>query len=417
MTHPPKPPDDRESLAAALSQMVSVQITGLDNGQPLETIETAVPQSFLDRATSFTITAGTGAAPVPPPRLLPPFNPKAINFINARPVRAAMRAMWAGPEHWQRPEDQQPYFADPGGVMVYAQEGRRFNPLAVDVAWQRVLSLDDGKVSTFLICLGKWLADTGGGAQGLTKTRVDVADILSFRGVKKHHAGGYRREQKDEARDDILALNAIWVRSIEKVYVGRGKSENRAIDSRLLEVAIESNPDLFGGFEPFAFRIAPGDWAAHFLGEHNRMIATLLRPVMRYDPEKQRLAMRLGIYLATQWRNRAHNQSYEQAWKVDTILSGAMITRPAHNFERFRQQFEQALDRLHEDKVIAGWHYEGDTDLPIRKWLAIWLDWKVKVVPAATAIENYAKIAPRRRAATKRSKQAAKAAAARHRSA
>jgi len=352
-----------------------------------------------------------------PVSLLTPFTPDAISFINARPALAAMRAMWAGREHWHRPEDGQPYFTDKNGVTVYAQEGAQFNQLALDAAWQRVLSLDDSKVNTFLICLGKWMADTGGGAGGLTKTRVHVADILSFRGLKKEPHGGYKRTQKDEAKQDILALNSIWIRSIEKVYIGRGKSENRAIDSRLLEVAIESNPDLYGGFEPFAFRIAPGDWAMHFLGEHNRQVATLLRPVMKYDPDKQRIPMRLGIYLATQWRNRAKDESYEQAWRASSMLNGAFISLPTKNLDRFRQQFEQALDRLQADNVIAGWEYEGDTDLPVRKWFGLWLDWKVKIVPAGAALEPYENIAPRRRALIARGKRASKAATARKTSA
>ena len=345
------------------------------------------------------------------------FNPDAISFISARPVIAAMRALMAGNAHWQRPEGQQPYYADRDGVMVYVQEGSDFNPLALDAAWQRVLSLDDSKVSTFLICLGKWLADTAGGARGLTKTHVHVGDILSFRGLKKEPHGGYKKTQKEEAKQDILALNSIWVRSVEKVFIGRGKSENRAIDSRLLEVAIESSPNLFGEFEPFAFRLAPGDWATHYLGEHNRQIATLLRPVMRYDPGKQRFAMRLGIYLATQWRIRAKTENYEQPWSVVTLLNGAFVELPTVNLDRFRQQFEQALDRLQTDNVILGWEYVKDTQLPVRKWFGHWLEWGVKITPVEAAIENYADIPQRRREAIGRGKRAAKAAASRKTSA
>ncbi len=351
------------------------------------------------------------------PAHIAPFTPDAISFINARPMMAAMRAMWAGVEGWQRPADGQPYFTDKSGVMVYAQEGTHFNPLALDAAWQRVLSLDDSKVSTFLICLGKWMADIGGNEKGLSKTRIHAADILSFRGLKKEKHGGYKRAQKEEARDDILALRSIWVRSVEQVRNERGKLESRAIDSPLLEVTIESNPDLFGGFEPFAFRVAPGDWAEHFLGKHNRYVATLLRPVMRYDPDKQRLAMRLGIYLATQWRNRASTENYDQPWEVGTLLGGAFITQPTTNLDRFRQQFEQALDRLQEDAVIGGWEYVNDSELPLRKWLPIWLGWGVHIVPAGAAIERYSKFPDRRRKAINQGKRASMAAKSRKESA
>jgi hypothetical protein len=80
-------------------------------------------------------------------------------------------------------------------------------------SWGRVLTLDDDKVSALLICFGKWFAETGGGHPGL-KARIHVNDILSFRGIKKHHRGGFDRKQKIAARDDILALRDIHVSTL-----------------------------------------------------------------------------------------------------------------------------------------------------------------------------------------------------------
>jgi len=339
-----------------------------------------------------------------------PFDPDAITFINDPHTLAALRSIWAGPQAWQRSEHHQPYYQDKNGVTVYAQEGTHFNPQALDAAWRRVLSLDDSKVSTFLICIGKWMADTGGDARGITKTRVDVADILGFRGVKKHHKGGYRRGHKEDARRDILTLNSIWVRSRDTVRDAKGKPKEVQVESRLLEVAIESQQDSSGGFDPYAFRIAPGEWALHYLGPHSRKTADLLRPVMQYDPDKQRLAMRLGIYLASQWRIRAATTNYAQPWAVRTLLQGAFIELPTANYDRFRQQVENALDQLHTDRVIAGWEYVGDADLPLRKWFDLWLDWRVSITPPPISVERYAALAPRRRRAIKHSKQAAAAA-------
>ncbi len=357
----------------------------------------------------------SGVEMAAPPVPVTPFTPDTITFINAPQALAALRAMWAVAngqlDTWQRSEYGPPYYADQkSGIHVYMQEGSEFNPQALDVAWQRVLSLDDNKVSTFLICIGKWMADTGGDTKTIVKARVHVADILSFRGVKKHHKGGYRRDQKEDARRDVLALNAIWVRSPETSRDEKGKPGPGALDSRLLEVAIESQQDLSGRLEPYAFRIAPGEWALHYLGPHSRWTAELLRPVMQYDPDKQRLAMRLGIYLASQWRIRAATENYAQPWAVRTLLQGAFIELPTANYDRFRQQVENALDRLHADRVITGWEYVGDTDLSPRKWFDQWLNWRVSINPPQASIERYGEIAPRRRRAISRSKQAASAA-------
>jgi len=131
---------------------------------------------------------------------------------------------------------------------------------------------------------------------------------------------------------------------------------------------------------------------------------------MRYDPDKQRMAMRLGIYLASQWRNRAHNESYDQEVSVKSLIDGAIITLPSSNPQRFREQFEQALDQLQADTVIGGWEYANDTELPIRKWLTHWLDWGVRIIPAGVVSERYAKIPARRKKAQIQAKRASAAA-------
>lgn len=348
------------------------------------------------------------------------FTPDAISFLNSPHTLAFIRGAWKAANGqtsaWQRTDYAPPYYADETGVHVYMQEGGQFNPTTRDLDWQRVLDLDDNKVSTFLICIGKWLADTGGQEKQITKTRVHVADILGFRGIQKHHKGGYRREHKEEARRDILALNSIWVRSRDTVYERPGKPKVIGVQSRLLEVAIESQADVFGVEEPYAFRIAPGEWAKGYLGRHNRWVALLLRPVMQYDPYRQRLPMRLGLYLFSQWRIRASYDNYEQTWAARTLIDGAQIPLPTEskNYSRFRDQFEAALDRLQADGALVDWDYQRDSDLPARGWWDQWLGWHVRITPPAAVIEQYQAFAPRREQAITRSKRAR--AAARRRS-
>jgi hypothetical protein len=290
-------------------------------------------------------------------------------------------------------------------VRVYVPDDDAHDNQALDAAWQRVLELDDSTASTFLICIGKWFADTGGDNVDLPKARIHVADVLGFRGIRKHAHGGFRPEQKEEARRHILALNHIWVQSEEEVYEARGRKKRVRVDSRLLEVALESEPGGDGQPEPYAFRIAPGEWARSYLGTHNRLTAQLLQPVMTYDSYRQRMAMRLGIYLASQWRIRASFRNYAQPWRVRTMLAGACLDLPQRNLQRFRDQFENALDTLHADGVIAGWEYERDSDLPLRQWFEQWLDWTVRVDPPQDILDHYAPIAASRAKAITRAKR------------
>lgn len=370
---------------------------------------------LIDTYIEHVIQVVTAGEAQPTPVSVAPFNQDAITVFSGQIANAAIQAMWANANgqqnSWQRSENGPPYFRADNGVHIYVQEGSDYSPQALEAAWRRVLSLDDNKVSTFLICLGKWFADTGGESTAITKTRISVADILGFRGLKKHGKGGYRREQKEEARRDILALHSIWVRSRETIYKARGKSEQIDVESPLLDVAVELQPDLFGVNEPYAFRIAPGEWARHYLGQHSRYTAQLLRPVMQYDPYKRRLPMRLGIYLASQWRIRATTGNYEQPWRVRKLLEGAFIPLPTAHYQRLRDQFEEALDLLQQDKVIAGWEYaSADDELPLRKWFERWLEWRVRIMPPDITVDRYESIAPRRRQAIGRSKRASRAA-------
>jgi hypothetical protein len=125
------------------------------------------------------------------------------------------------------------------------------------------------------------------------------------------------------------------------------------------------------------------------------------------------MAMRLGIYLASQWRIRASSQNYAQPWRVSTLLNGACLDLPERNQQRFRDQFENALDQLQEDEVIAGWEYERDGELPLRHWFQLWLGWTVRVTPPQAILDHYTPIATARTRAIGQAKRAGAAASKR----
>lgn len=331
------------------------------------------------------------------------FAPSALAIISDPHSQAAIRSMWA-PEQWARPTDGYPYYNDDqhASVQVYlAPRGAAIGatPEAIAEAGRALLELDDQKVSAFLICMGKWLADTGGEGPHIMPTRIHVQDVLSFRGIKKHANGGYRPEQKEQARADILLLNSIWVRSEQDIWerTPRGQSRQKRVqvDSRLLEVAIESERDLWGDETPYAFRVRPGDWAQHYLGDGNRWIARLLRPIMRYHPFNDRLAMRLGIYLSFQWRIRARGGNYEQPWHMASLLEGAKIALPTHHPDRFRRDVERALARLQADGALGAYEcldpLVGDT--APRAWWRAWLDSRWRLLPPEEIRGQYAAVA------------------------
>ena len=90
------------------------------------------------------------------------------------------------------------------------------------------------------------------------------------------------------------------------------------------------------------------------------------------------MGMRLGLYL--------HFRS-SSVTSVGELLEGANIKLPAHHPERFRDDFENAMDLLKSDGIIADWAYVREVpDLPRYRWLDIWLTWDVAIRQAPSVI-------------------------------
>ncbi len=331
-------------------------------------------------------------------------------------------------EKWTPPQEgMPPTYADADGNRMFVHPGDGSTRLTAEqaaAAMELVLRLDDDVVSAAVIGMGKWIADTGGtvaqtaeGLPILPKIRIHVADILRFQGIKQHAKGGYRPEQKQKVARDLRALNEIWVTGKQEIFVRQGKRMARKqvnVRSRFMELTQEDDLDLLGNETPYAFRVAPGEWIAPMLGEYYRLMAILLRPVMGYDPRQGmgRVAMRLGLYLAWQWRIRASHGNFEQPWHVRTLLEGACIPVPPKTDRKARQRliqyFESALDHMagthdpeHPEvsepkRVITSWQYEQGDYAALRYHGAFeeWLAWTVRIVPPHEVLQRYARIAP-----------------------
>lgn len=316
------------------------------------------------------------------------FSPPTLTVLSDPHTQAGVHSIWC-PEAWERPVDGgRPYYRDKNGVMVYARD-----------AGDLILGLDDARASALLVCLGKWFAETGGNLTWPDTIRVHVDDILAFRGIKKHTHGGYEPKQKEATKEDLLFLAGLWVRSHQKVWEGTRGGKRRPVevdvDDPLVLVSLESTVDLWGERIPYAFRFSPGPWAKHYLGDGGgaKWTTPILRQIMRYDPRQGvgRMKMRLGIYLAFQWRIRAGAGTWEQPWKLRTLLEGARIAVPAGHPQRFFPRVLRALDELHRDGVLAvceaidtpGW--TAPADEPPKRWVPRLLDARWRLLPEDAA--------------------------------
>jgi hypothetical protein len=315
------------------------------------------------------------------------------------------------PELWTRPGNgRAPYYEEESEtsaeserikVILHPTDGRSpLTPEQEAASYAAVLRLDDDKIRAFAICLGAWFAGTSGGDLRLGKVTLTANAILEYQGIKRWK-GSYTTAQKNKVADDVWALNQIFIRGPQVVYDARGRQRVVNVRSRLLEVAQEDEATLFNEEVPRAFRVAPGDWVKPLIDEGTRYVATLLAPVLRYNPQQGvgKIAMRLGIHLALHWRFRAAHGNYEQPWYIRTLLEGTGIPIPAHREQRRRlmEQFDQALDKLQGDGVIAGWQYVrcAETEDPHRVFPE-WIARTVTIAPPPSVLEQYADLAQRR---------------------
>ena len=108
---------------------------------------------------------------------------------------------------------------------------------------------------------------------------------------------------------------------------------------------------------------------------------------MRYHPYSDRIKMRLGIYLAFQWRIRSRVGTWDQPWKLRTLLEGAKIEVPERNPQRFFPQVLRALTGLQDDGVLAvcealdfpGW--QPPADEPPKRWVPKLLEGRWRLLP------------------------------------
>jgi hypothetical protein len=242
-------------------------------------------------------------------------------------------------------------------------------------------------------------------AQGPTDpsrlARVSVDRILEARGVKPKASGsgrrgGYEPEQRQQVISAIARVQNI-VAEMEMDWPqegpgGKTKMQRQRIQSRLVvitDAAVTQHPRLdgVGNYDGFRFRV--GEAVETFLSlPKGRQAALLSIQALRYDPYRQVPEKRLTRGLSDRWRVGASREGqYRRPFRVADLIrmSGLDEYQPGKP-QRKKQRFEQALDVLHADGVIASWEYDYSTFLdpleqPRQGWKDLWMGSTVLIEP------------------------------------
>jgi len=93
-----------------------------------------------------------------------PFTPDTIAFPSGSTTQAALRGIQAGIDRWTHPTNGEPaHYLDQNGAVVYVPDHLDANGEPESEWLLKTLSrMDYDTGITYLVCLGKWMADTGG---------------------------------------------------------------------------------------------------------------------------------------------------------------------------------------------------------------------------------------------------------------
>ena len=299
--------------------------------------------------------------------------------------------------HWINRPGEPPVYARGDSHTVISVGGPPQTSLPVqrtEFLWDNIVRglMNDETRKTFAFVLGRCI-----GAGGDTEVRFEVNDLLAFRGTLMHQRA-YRPEDKRDERDRLWALTQFYIQVDDRIEQqtrnGKVRSKTVRLTSALITVGFEDElalplEQLKPQDIPYGFRIRLGSWATPYIQNLPRYVAPLFAKVGKYRPGNpvERIALRLALFLSFKWM--AFGRSHEIS--VADLLRIATIPLPKNNPERFRDNFEAALTRLHGDGVIGGWQWAQSVDeagLPSRKWFAPWLRWTLILEAPAEVLDS-----------------------------
>jgi hypothetical protein len=325
------------------------------------------------------------------------------------PVSTGMEGIW----RWAdgagiiRDKSRPPHVTTPNGGMVSVggdsamvmDEGQEAAAFAAG------LELSDDTAAAFVLGLARW-CERGNRRDRRSYVVVTVDEYCQARGWKKHHKGGYKPEHKARARDEMMALNKVWVRHQVPDHLVTSDG-TRYVEGPLMTVSRGSSDR--SGRNTTGFRMSPGTWANDFLEDNPNCTALVLENVLRLDTRSRsgQIAQRLGLYMALQWRTKFLNNNVGQSHRIATLLAAVGIDPKAVTNREERRRIRTyltveggALDQLQAvgaigtrddaGMLVDDWRYkneEAGNPFADASWDA-WLEWTV-FIPAPRDVSDF----------------------------
>jgi hypothetical protein len=295
--------------------------------------------------------------------------------------------------------------------------GSREQPLELGQALRRIRQLSESTVLTARILLGLWnMRRHNHRVSKNGSVAVLLDEILQWQGIQKHsraaHPGtakrytdGYRTEHKQRVLQDLVLLASCNVRGACTISV-KGKATTIEVDGPYLRYSVVSRKIGPDEKSILGFLISPGDWISTYEQHHNYYLAEIDSQIFKLNPQNDRHALRLALYLTERWREQAGQGDFSAPIAMSDLLAASMIAvDERHLTNRFIPRIEEALAQLETMGIIGRHTCLTEVDRSQARWGKDWLAARWEILPPLALIREYQAISKRARPRKPRAKE------------
>jgi len=299
-------------------------------------------------------------------------------------------------------------FAELRPAPLFQTEADLAQNYALDLLETTLSSLDELTADIFDLVSYQWMTGQRD-SEGFIEFHSDDALLL-----RHYDKGEVPDKVKFKERDRfnimrrVAALSSVWIalhdgpERIKIVNASEIDSKlynfqdfKRMFDVGSVRIAFDKKTNKPKGI--YALQIKPSTLLQPYLDGTKSSLGVLDLKVFKYSYVSQREHKRLTRYLSRQWKIRSIKGNLNQPFKIATLLNE--MSFPARlNGIQLRDRFEEVLDDLQRDEVIADWCYTDAIDearVGKRGWIqSYWSQLSVMITPPALVmLENKKKIA------------------------
>jgi hypothetical protein len=337
------------------------------------------------------------------PQVLP-----TLAVTDYRPDQAVREASLAKKEHWHPGPGEISYRAS-NALEVYLGTPER--PLELPQAMKHIRQLSESTVLTARILLGLWNTRRNNhrvSRNGSVAVLLD--EILQWQGIQKHsreaspgsskrYTDGYRSEHKQRVIQDLALLASCNVRGSTRVLV-KGKKATLEVDGPYLRYSVVSRKIGVDDKVILGFLVSPGDWISTYERNQNYALAEIDNHIFQLNPQNDRLALRLALYLTERWREQAKDKNFSTPITMTDLLAASMIEiDERHLTNRFVPRIETALQDLTNRGILGKYLCLSSVDRTQGRWGKDWLASHWEILPPLQLIQEYQALnaAPKKR--------------------